>query len=360
MKKLIAVLPGDGVGPEVTNQAVKILKMIAKKFHHQFLFKYGLIGSAAIDKTGDPLPDETLSLCRQSDAVLFGAIGNPKYDLDPKAKIRPEQGLLKLRQSLKLFTNLRPVKLYQDLINISPLKKERLENVDLIIVRELTGGIYFGKPSLRKDKGKTALDTSIYSRDEITRVAKIAFEMALERRSKVTSVDKANVLETSRLWRETVTEISKNYPAVELNHMFVDNASMQIIKNPSQFDVILTENMFGDILSDEASVLVGSIGLLPSASIGDQYALYEPIHGAFNKAKGKNIANPIGSILSTAMMLRISFHLEKEAQIIEKAIQKIISEGFRTLDLSDVNTPHSKIVGTKEFADLVSKRIDAG
>lgn len=355
MKKLIAVLPGDGVGPEVTNQAVKILKMIAKKFHHQFYFKYGLIGACAIDKTGDPLPDETLSLCRQSDAVLFGAIGNPKYDLDPKAKIRPEQGLLKLRQSLKLFTNLRPVKLYQDLINISPLKKERLENVDLIIVRELTGGIYFGEPRLRKNKGVTAVDTSIYSKDEITRVAKIAFEMALERRSKVTSVDKANVLETSRLWRETVTEISKNYPSVELNHMFIDNSSMQLIKNPSQFDVILTENMFGDILSDEASVLAGSIGLLPSASIGEKYSLYEPIHGAFNKAKGKNIANPIGSILSAAMMLRLSFNLLKEAQTIEKAIEKVIHQGYRTKDIADGDTLKEIILGTKEIGEIILK-----
>ncbi len=358
MKKTIAVLPGDGIGPEITDQAVKVLEKIAEKSGHQFYFKYGLIGACAIDKTGNPLPDKSLSLCKQSDAIFFGAIGDPRFDLDPKAKVRPEQGLLKLRQSLKLFTNLRPVKIYQDFINISPLKKDRLENVDLIIVRELTGGIYFGKPRLRKDKGKTAVDTSVYSKKEITRVAKVAFEMALKRRGKVTSVDKANVLETSRLWRETVTEISRKYPSLELNHMFVDNASMQLIKNPSQFDVILTENMFGDILSDEASVLVGSIGLLPSASIGEKYALYEPIHGAFHKAKGKNIANPIGSILSAVMMLKFSFNLTKEAQIIEKAIQKILSEGFRTPDLSDINTPKGKIVGTKEFADLVIKRID--
>lgn len=358
MIKTIAVLPGDGVGPEITDQAIRILEKIAKKSGHQFYFKHGLIGASAINKTGNPLPDETLALCKQSDAILFGAIGDPRFDSDPKAKVRPEQGLLKLRQSLKLFTNLRPVKIYRDLINISPLKKDRLENVDLIIVRELTGGIYFGKPRLRKNKGKTAVDTSIYSKEEITRVAKVAFEMALARRGKVTSVDKANVLETSRLWRETITEISKKYPTVKLNHMFVDNASMQLIKNPSQFDIILTENMFGDILSDEASVLAGSIGLLPSASIGKRYALYEPIHGAFNKAKGKNIANPIGSILSVSMMLKFSFNLSKEAQIIEQAIKKTLSEGFRTPDLSRVNTPQEKIVGTKEFADLVIKKID--
>lgn len=355
MKKTIAVLPGDGVGPEVIQQAVNVLKVVADNYNHEFNFKYGLIGSTAIDKTGNPLPDETLSLCKSSDAILFGAIGDPKYDLDPQAKIRPEQGLLKLRQSLKLFTNLRPVKIYHDLINISPLKKERLGDVDLIIVRELTGGIYFGKPRQRKNNGNTAVDTSIYSKDEITRVAKVAFGLAIKRKKKVTSVDKANVLETSRLWRETVTEISKKYPAVKLNHMFIDNASMQIIKNPSEFDVILTENMFGDILSDEASILAGSIGLIPSASIGDKYALYEPIHGAFNKAKGENIANPIATILSVAMMLRISFHLEKEAQTIEKAIEKIIHQGYRTNDIADIHTLKNKILGTREMGGVVLK-----
>ncbi|OGG22087.1 3-isopropylmalate dehydrogenase [Candidatus Gottesmanbacteria bacterium RIFCSPHIGHO2_02_FULL_40_13] len=353
MKKSIAVLPGDGIGPEVIEQAVNVLNKIAEKFHHVFTLKYGLIGATAIDKTGSPLPDETLKLCQSADAILFGAIGDSRYDLDPKAKIRPEQGLLKLRQSLKLFTNLRPVKIYKDLINISPLKKERLVNVDLIIVRELTGGIYFGKPRLRYNKGNTAVDTSIYSKDEITRVAKVAFEMALTRRGKVTSVDKANVLETSRLWRETVTEISRKYPSIELNHLFVDNAAMQIIKNPSQFDVILTENMFGDILTDEASVLVGSLGMLPSASIGSGVALYEPIHGSYPKAAGKNIANPIAAILSVEMMLKYSFHLSKEWVSICNAVTDTLNEGWRTRDIATILTEKKNILGTKEMGEVI-------
>ena len=294
-----------------------------------------------------------MKLCQSADAILFGAIGDSRYDLDPKAKIRPEQGLLKLRQSLKLFTNLRPVKIYKDLINISPLKKERLVNVDLIIVRELTGGIYFGKPRLRYNKGNTAVDTSIYSKDEITRVAKVAFEMALTRRGKVTSVDKANVLETSRLWRETVTEISRKYPSIELNHLFVDNAAMQIIKNPSQFDVILTENMFGDILTDEASVLVGSLGMLPSASIGSGVALYEPIHGSYPKAAGKNIANPIAAILSVEMMLKYSFHLSKEWVSICNAVTDTLNEGWRTRDIATILTEKKNILGTKEMGEVI-------
>ncbi len=357
MKKTIAVLPGDGVGPEVTDQAIKILHKIAEKFNHRFDFKYGLIGAAAINKTGSPLPDETLAFCRKSDAILFGAIGDPKYDLDPTAKVRPEQGLLKLRKSLNLYANLRPVKVFQELIDASPLKKEKVEGVDLIVVRELTGGIYFGEPRLRKNKGKTAIDTSIYSKNEIIRIAKLAFDLTQERRKKVTSVDKANVLETSRLWRETVTETAKQYPSVELTHMFVDSAAMQIVKNPKQFDVILTENMFGDILTDEASVITGSIGLLPSASIGDKYALYEPIHGAFNKAAGKNIANPIAIILSSAMMLRITFQLENEAKQIERAIEKAINDGYRTKDISSPGTDPHKILGTKEMGDKISENL---
>src|SRR3989304_9477077 len=307
MKKTIAVLPGDGVGPEVIEQALLCLKKNADKFGHEFLFQYGLVGASAIDKTGTPLPNETLTLCKKSAAILFGAIGDPKYDNDPKAKVRPEQGLLKLRKSLNLYANMRPIKVYKELIDTSPLKKNRIENVDLVVVRELTGGIYFGEPRLRKEGGKKAIDTSIYTDKEIERVSKIAFELPVKRRKKVTSVDKANVLETSRLWRETVNKISKFYPSVELIHMFVDNAAMQLIKNPQQFDVILTENMFGDILTDEASVIPGSIGLLPSASIGDKFSLFEPIHGSYHKNAGKNVANPIATILSAAMMLRISF-----------------------------------------------------
>lgn len=357
MKKRIAVLPGDGVGPEVTNQAVNILKKIAEKYGHTFTFNEGLIGAAAIEKIGNPLPDESLDLCKSCDAILFGAIGDPKYDLNPSAKIRPEQGLLKLRKLLQLFANIRPVKIYQELIDASPLKKDRLEGVDFIVIRELTGGIYFGEPRERCDDGITAVDTCIYSRKEIERVAKIAFDMAKTRRKKVTSVDKANVLETSRLWREVVNDVSKNYPEITLEHMFVDNAAMQLVKRPAEFDVILTENMFGDILTDEASVIAGSIGMLPSASIGDKYALYEPIHGSFHKAAGQNIANPIGAILSTAMMLRLSFGLEKEAQAIERAVSKVIGEGFRTKDIADRNSPKDKILGTKDIGKKIAYHI---
>lgn len=353
MKKNIAVLPGDGVGPEVTEQAVKVLEMVAQKYNHDFRFEYGDIGAVAMEKTGSPLPDETLRLCQKSGAILFGAIGEPKYDNDPEAKIRPEQGLLKLRKSLNLYANLRPVKVYTELADASPLKPEKVEGVDLLVVRELTGGIYFGQPRKRTADGNTAIDTSLYTKIEITRIAKLAFEIAAKRKRKVVSVDKANILETSRLWRETVTEVSKQYKTAELTHMFVDNASMQIIKNPQMFDVILTENMFGDILSDEASVIAGSIGLLPSASIGEKIALFEPIHGAFNKAAGKNIANPIGTILSAAMMLRISFGLEKEAQTVENAIETVLKDGFRTKDISDKNTKDVKISGTKEMGDKI-------
>lgn len=353
MKKTIAVLPGDGIGPEVTIQAVRVLKKIAERFHHNFIFEYGLIGASSIDITGYPLSDETLELCQKSDAILFGAIGDPKYDLDPNAKIRPEQGLLQLRKTLNLYANIRPVKVYEELIDNSPLKKKTVESVDLIVVRELTGGIYFGEPRGRKDNGEKAIDTSIYTKEEITRIAKVAFEQAKKRRRKITSVDKANVLETSRLWRETVIEVSKLYPEVELTHMYIDNAAMQLIKNPKQFDVLLTENMFGDILSDEASIIAGSIGLLPSASIGEEFTLFEPVHGAYNKAVGRNIANPIASILSAVMMIRIAFELEQEATAIENAVKSVFLDGFRTKDLSSSTTPYVKIVGTKEMGKLI-------
>ena len=320
MKKTIAILPGDGVGPEVVEQGVNLLEVVGKKFGHEFLLEEGSIGASAIDKTGNPLPEDTLDLCKSSDAVLFGAIGDPKYDNDPEAKVRPEQGLLRLRKELGLYANIRPIKVYPELADISPLKRERIEGVDLVVVRELIGGIYFGEPRVRKDKGLTAIDTSLYTKEQIERVVKVAFEMASKRRGKVTSVDKANVLETSRLWRETVSQIANSYKQIAIEHMFVDNAAMQIIKRPSEFDVIVTENMFGDILTDEASVIAGSIGMLPSASIGLGVGLYEPIHGSYPKAAGKNIANPIGTILSVAMMMRISFGLEKEAKSIEGAV----------------------------------------
>lgn len=354
MTKTIAVLPGDGVGPEVVAQAIKVFKKIAQKYTHKFIFKYGLIGACAIDKTGNPLPGETLTICRQSDAIILGAVGNPKYDND---SVRPEQGLLKLRKKLDLFVNIRPVRTYPELVENSPLKNDVVKSVDLIVVRELTGGIYFGKPRERKDKGKTAVDTSIYTKEEVIRISHIAYQLAEKRMRKVTSVDKANVLETSRLWRETVKDVAKDYPDVELTHMYVDNCAMQLVKNPSQFDIVLTENMFGDILSDEASVLAGSIGLLPSASLGKKYALYEPIHGAYNKAAGKNIANPIGTILSAAMMLRLSFNLEKEAKIIEDAVEKVIKQGYRTKDIAGKDTTREKILGTRQMGDLISEVI---
>ncbi|KKQ23952.1 MAG: 3-isopropylmalate dehydrogenase [Candidatus Roizmanbacteria bacterium GW2011_GWC2_37_13] len=336
MKKNIAVLPGDGVGPEVTMEAVKVLEKIAEKFNHKFIFKEGLIGAIAIDKTGTPYPDETHQLCLKSDAVLFGAIGDPKYDNDPKAKVRPEQGLLKMRKSLDLYVNLRPIKTFPFLINQSPLKPEIIKGVDFIFVRELTGGIYFGKPRGRRKNGEEAFDTSTYSRKEIIRVAKIAFDLAMKRNRKITVVDKANVLETSRLWRETVQDqMTNNSSPITIEYMFVDNAAMQIIKNPRQFDVILTENMFGDILPDEASVITGSIGMLPSTSIGDKIALYEPIHGSYPKATGKNTANPIGSILSTAMMLDYSFGLKKESQAVYNAVEKTLNNGLGTKDIVD-------------------------
>lgn len=356
MRKNIAVLPGDGVGPEIIEQAVKVLRKIGELYHHDFSFQYGLIGAEAIDKTGNPLPDESLKLCKKSDAVLFGAIGDPKYDNDPSAKIRPEQGLLKLRKSLGLFANIRPVKVYPQLLGKSPLKREIAEGVDFIVIRELTGGIYFGEPRIRKDNGTTAIDTSLYTVREIERIARVAFALARKRKKKIVSVDKANVLETSRLWRETVSQVGKQYPGVELSHMFVDNAAMQIMKNPKQFDVILTENMFGDILTDEASVIAGSIGLLPSASKGEKHALYEPIHGAYNKATGKNTANPIGTILSAAMLLRLSFGLEKEAQAIEKTVEIIFADGYRTKDL-ETGYQNEKILGTKEIGSAICANI---
>ncbi len=351
MKKNIAVLPGDGVGPEVINEAVKVLKKIAEKFNHQFKFKEGLIGAIAIDKIGSPYPDETHQLCLKSDAILFGAIGDPKYDNDPKAKVRPEQGLLKMRKVLGLYANIRPITTYSSIINHSPIKSEIIRDVNFIVVRELTGGIYFGKKG-RSDDKKTAFDICNYSTKEIIRVSKIAFDLAAKRNKKVTVVDKANVLETSRLWRETVAEYSKKYPKVTLEMMFVDNAAQQIIKNPKQFDVILTDNMFGDILTDEASVITGSIGMLPSASIGSKVALYEPIHGSYPKAAGKNTANPIGSILSAAMMLDYSFGLKKESEVVYDAVNKTLEQGFGTKDIFDKNP-----ISTSELGNKIIKNI---
>src|SRR3954466_3964987 len=317
MKKNIVIIEGDGIGPEVTRQSLKILNAVAEKFRHDFDYKYCLMGADAIDKTGNPLPDETIEACLNSDAILFGAIGHPKYDNDPTAKVRPEQGLLKLRKSLQLFANIRPVITYPSLQHLSPLKAQQLEGVDFIIFRELTGGIYFGKKELSED-GTRAADDCVYTRAEIERITHLAFQYAQQRRKKLTLVDKANVLETSRLWRKVVKEISATYSDVQVDYLFVDNAAMQIILNPKQFDVVLTENMFGDIISDEASVISGSLGMLPSASIGTNTALFEPIHGSYPSAAGKDIANPVGSILSAAMMLDY-FDMKEEAALVRSA-----------------------------------------
>ena len=347
MKINITVLPGDGIGPEVTAQAVKALKAIAIEFGHAFSFNTGLVGAEAIDVTGNPLPKETLRLCKSSDAILFGAIGDPKYDNDPSAKIRPEQGLLQLRKSLGLFANIRPVRAYENLLEKSPLKRENIQGTDISIYRELTGGIYFGEKKLSED-GSTASDLCEYSRIEIERIAHLAFKAAQTRKKKVTLVDKANVLESSRLWRKVVTEIGEKYPEVNLEFLFVDNAAMQLILNPKQFDVILTENMFGDIISDEASVIGGSIGLLASASVGKKYALFEPIHGSFPQAKNKDIANPIASILSAAMLLD-HFNLVDEAELIRAAVEKSMELGITTPDLNSSNVQ----VTTSNVGDFI-------
>ncbi|WP_078413956.1 3-isopropylmalate dehydrogenase [Priestia abyssalis] len=336
MKKKIAVLPGDGVGKEVTKGAVEVLKAVANCFEHQFEFTYGLIGGDAIDQVGNPFPDATVQICQQADAVLLGSVGGPKWDALP-ANIRPEKGLLAMRKTLDVYANLRPVSFYQSLIDASPLKKEYIEGVDFIIVRELLGGIYFGEPRERKvEQGEEiAIDTLVYKRTEIKRIIESAFEIASKRGKKVTSVDKANVLESSRLWREVAEEVAKQYPDVALEHMLVDAAAMHLIRNPKRFDVIVTENMFGDILSDEASMLTGSLGMLPSASLSTTGpSVYEPIHGSAPDIEGQNKANPIAAILSAAMLLRHSFELEEEAKVIEKAVGQVLNAGHRTADLS--------------------------
>ncbi|MBS1918834.1 MAG: 3-isopropylmalate dehydrogenase [Bacteroidetes bacterium] len=356
MTKNIVIIEGDGIGPEVTRQSVRILNTIAEKTGNEFNFTYCLMGADAIDKTGNPLPDATIEACLNCDAILLGAIGHPKYDNDPSAKVRPEQGLLKLRKSLQLFANIRPINTYPSLHHLSPLKNKNLEGVDFIIFRELTGGIYFGKKELSED-GTKATDDCVYSKSEIERVAELAFHFAQkpERRKKLTLIDKANVLETSRLWRKTVKELSERYPGVTVDYMFVDNAAMQIIQNPKQFDVVLTENMFGDILSDEASVLSGSLGLLPSASVGKGIVLFEPIHGSYPQAAGKDIANPLGSILSAAMMLEY-LGMNEEAALIREAVNWTLQNGFVTKDLDPVNFYFTSTIG-ELICDYVSGRI---
>ena len=351
MKKKIAVILGDGIGPEVTEQSIKVLNIIAKGFKHEFSYEHTLMGAIAIDKTGNPLPDETIKICLDSDAILFGAIGDPKYDNDPTAKVRPEQGLLKLRKELQLFANIRPVKTYETLQHLTPLKPRILENVDFVIFRELTGGIYFGDKTLSAD-GTVATDNCSYSVAEIERIAHLAFQYAQKRRKKLTLVDKANVLETSRLWRKVVQKIASEYKNVTVDYLFVDNAAMQIILNPAQFDVVLTENLFGDIISDEASVLAGSLGMLPSASVGNTVALFEPIHGSYPQAKGKDIANPMGSILSAAMLLD-HFGMQKEASIVKEAVDWCLSNKFVSKDIDALNSYSTSAIG-----DLICEYIE--
>jgi len=341
----IAVLAGDGIGPEIIDQAIKVVNAIGKKYNHKFNFRHGLVGAIAIDKTGNPLPPETLELCKSSDAVLFGAIGDPKYDNNPSAKVRPEQGLLAMRKELGLYANVRPVSTFPSLIDKSPLKRELVQGVDIMMIRELTGGIYFGKPQGRSEDGNTAYDSCVYSRYEIDRVVRLACEYAMKRSKKVTVVDKANVLATSRLWRETAVSIGKEYKDVTMDFMFVDNAAMQLIQWPAKFDVIVTENMFGDILSDEASVLTGSLGLLPSASVGLLTSVFEPIHGSYPQAAGKNIANPLGTILSAAMMFDLAFKLKKESELIKEAVEKSIDADYVTVDLNKENPKSTSQVG---------------
>lgn len=347
----IAVLPGDGIGPEIIEQAIKSLKAIEKKYNHTFTFTTALIGAIAIEKTGNPYPDETHTLCMQSDAVLFGAIGDPKYDNDPKAKVRPEQGLLAMRKKLGLYGNIRPVTTYPSLIHKSPLKTEMVKGTDFIVIRELTGGIYFGELRGRTEDGTKAFDTNVYSKEEIARVTKLAFEYAQKRKKKLTAVDKANVLATSRLWRETIQEMGSSYPDVELEFMFVDNAAMQLIQWPTRFDVIVTENMFGDILTDEASVITGSMGMLPSASIGIHTSVFEPIHGSYPQAAGKNIANPCATILSAAMMLG-ALNLKQEAADIRAAVDASLAAGVVTEDI-DKQKAHK----TNEVGDWIAAQI---
>lgn len=352
----IAVLPGDGIGKEVTSGAVEVLKAVGIRFGHEFAFEYGLIGGAAIDEAGTPLPEETLRLCQQSDAVLLGAVGGPKWDDNPP-HLRPEKGLLAIRKQLDLYANLRPVVCYDSLVSASPLKPDLVQGVDFVIVRELTGGIYFGQPSGRvvENGEERAVDTLLYKKEEIERIVRMAFMLARGRKKKVTSVDKANVLSSSRLWREVAEEVAKEFPDVTLEHMLVDNAAMQLIRAPKQFDVIVTENMFGDILSDEASMLSGSLGMLPSASLSASGpSLYEPVHGSAPDIAGMNKANPIAAILSAAMMLRLSFGLTAEAEAVEHAVRQVLDQGLRTADLAPSG---GRIVSTNEMVEEIKAEV---
>ena len=356
MEYKIAVISGDGIGPEITREAEKALIKVGQEYGHRFTFNHVLAGGCAIDEVGQCLPNETLKACRNSDSVLFGAVGGPKWD-DLPGEQRPEKAVLGLRESLGLYGNLRPALLFPELEDACPLKPEIIKGgLDIMVVRELTGGIYFGDKGLcETENGPGAYDVEIYTEREVERIARFAFLMAMKRNGKLTSVDKANVLESSRLWRRTVNKVAKDFPEVELSHMYVDNAAMQLIRNPKQFDVIVTSNMFGDILSDEASMIAGSIGLLPSASIGEgTFGLYEPIHGSAPDITGKDMANPIATILSAAMMLRYSFGLSLEADAVEEAVRVFLREGYRT---PDIMSKGMKQVGTREAGDIITESI---
>ena len=358
----LAVLPGDGIGVDVMAEGVKVLQAIGKRFGHDFNLHHGLVGGAAMDATGEALARDTFKMCQRCDAVLFGAVGDPKFD-DPKAKVHPEDGILALRKGLGLYANLRPVKVFPMLVDATNLKPKVVEGVDLIFVRELTGGLYFGRPKKQwqTSRGRKAVDSMVYSEQEIERVVRVGFELARGRRKKLVSVDKANVLQSSRLWRQVATELAPQYPDVTLEHFLVDSCAMRLIQNPTYFDVLVTENMFGDILTDEASMLAGSMGMLPSASLAGApkqgvniFGLYEPIHGSAPRRAGLNMANPIATVLSVAMMLRYSLNLEREAQTIEAAVEEVLNEGYRTYDIMS----EGKIkVGTREMGDLIVSKV---
>lgn len=357
MNKNILVIPGDGIGPEVTTWGKAVLEKIAEVYGHDFRFQEALMGHVAIEATGNPLPDETLQKAQQSDAILFGAVGHAKYDNDPSSKVRPEQGLLKIRKELGLYANLRPILLFDELLDASSIKPSILKGTDILFFRELTGDVYFGEKK-RSEDGHTASDLMVYERYEVERIAHKAFEAAMSRSKRLCSVDKANVLESSRLWRETVQQVSKDYPEVETEHMFIDNAAMQLIKDPKRFDVVLTANLFGDILTDEASQIAGSMGMLASASVGDGTGFFEPIHGSAHDIAGKDLANPLASILSVALMLDISFGLKEESQLIINVIKQVLAEGFRTNDIADGSSNPYKVLGTQDMGKLILKFID--
>jgi len=352
MKAKITLLPGDGIGPEVLAEAVKVLNAVASSYGHEFTYQEGLIGGAAIDATGSALPDDTIDMCLGSDAVFLAAVGDPKYD-DPRSPVRPEQGLLGLRKALGVFANLRPVKLYKNLLHASTIKPEVIQDVDLVVVRELIGGIYFGERGRKTVDGvEGAYDTMFYTVSEVERVVRLAFELARTRRRKVTSVDKANVLESSRLWHETAERVAQEYPDVEYDSMYVDIAAMRLVRYPGVFDVIVTGNMFGDILTDEASMIAGSMGMLPSAALGaGSRGLYEPIHGSAPKYTGQNVVNPIATILSGAMLLRHSLGLTQEAAVIEAAVEAVLDDGLRTRDIMEDG---GRLVGTREMGDAIA------